>query len=126
VEYIYNLGFALLCNTSDNLLDFNKGHMQPIIGMVGVWKMEIFVLFMLLCKCNHICDKLKTSCSRLSPNVISTTYIIMKTSHNILCICCMKFVSLYNRCSTVIVLANNYIVSSIKLFMINVVESCIV
>lgn len=120
------MGFALLCNTNDTLLDLNKGHTQPIIGMVGVWKMEMFLLFMLLCRCNHVCDKLKTCCSKLSPNVISTTYIIMKTSHNELCICCMKFVSLYDRCSTLIVLANNYIVSSIKIFMISVFESCIV
>jgi hypothetical protein len=49
-KHIYNLGFTLLCNTSDNLLDLNKGCMQCIIGMVGVWKMEIFYF---LCCCGN-------------------------------------------------------------------------
>jgi hypothetical protein len=52
--YIYNLGFRLLCNTSDNLLDLNKGPMQPIIGMVGVWKWKFFIFYVVVQMQSHL------------------------------------------------------------------------
>jgi hypothetical protein len=53
-KYIYNLGFRLLCNTSDNLLDLNKGPMQPIIGMVGVWKWRFFIFYVVVQMQSHL------------------------------------------------------------------------
>jgi hypothetical protein len=52
--------------------------------------MEIF--YFLCCCANAITfvTNHEQSCSRLSPNVISIAYIIMKTSHDELCICCMN------------------------------------
>ncbi len=104
------MGFTLLYNNNDNLLDLNKGHMQPIIGMVGVWKME---------------RNYKQVVQGWVQMLYQLHTLLWKTSNDELSICCMNFVSLCNRCSTLIVLVNNYIVSSIKLFMISVFESCI-
>jgi hypothetical protein len=66
---------------------------------------------MLLCKCNHICATLYIGSSRLSLNVMSTTYVVMKRPHDELSICCMTFTYLYNKCLTLIILVNNHMVS---------------
>ncbi len=56
-------------------------------------------------------------CSRLSPNVMSATYAIVKKPNNELSICCMTSAYLYNKCSSLIILVNNHMVSYGKFFI---------
>ncbi len=71
---------------------------------------DIFLLFMLLCKCNHIYDTLKRNCSRLNPNVISITYVNVKSPQHLPSSYCMTFAYVCNKCSTLILLVSNYMV----------------
>jgi hypothetical protein len=81
---------------------------------------------MLLCKCNGICATLYIGSSRLSLNVMSTKYVIMKKPHDELFICCMKFTYLYNKCLTLTILVNNCMMPFGYFFIIGAFESYIV
>jgi hypothetical protein len=54
-------------------------------------------LFMLLRKCDRICDTLQIDFSWSSPNVISYAYAIVKSSQNELSNCCITFASEYSK-----------------------------
>lgn len=93
------------------------------IGCLGSG--NIFVLFMLLCKCSCICGKLQIDCSKLSPKV-TTTYAIIKTQQNELSIYYMTFAYLYNWYLTFIfMLICNCTISYNSLFIIGAFESYI-
>ncbi len=86
---------------------------------------NIFVLFMLLCKCSCICGKLQIDCSKLSPKV-RTTYAIIKTPQDELFIYYMTFAYLYNWYLTFIFVSIcNCIISYYNLFIIGAFESYI-
>jgi hypothetical protein len=66
---------------------------------------------MLMSKCNCICAALYINSSWSSPNAMLVAYAIVKRPHDGLFICCMTFAYLYNKCSALIILVNNHMVS---------------
>jgi Zn-dependent peptidase ImmA (M78 family) len=86
--------------------------------VVNVWGMEIYFY------CYYYCVNVITfvphciDCSSLTPNVILATYAIVKKSHNELSFYCMTFTYLYNKCSPLIILVNNCMVSYGKNFIL--------
>ncbi len=99
--------------------------------MSGIWhgyfgNEQIHLLFIVFCRCNHICGTIYLDCSGLIPNVISIAYAIVKRPHDELCVCCMTFAYLYNTFSTHINFWSNYMVSLGNVVMIGLFQSYIV
>ncbi len=61
----------------------------------------------------------------MNPNVISVAYAILKIPRDKPFICCITFACIYNKSSTLIILINNYTMSSYKFFIFSVFESYI-
>ncbi len=57
---------------------------------------------------------------------MSIAYVIMKTPHDELSICCITFAYVYNKLFTFISLHNNWIVSLGSFFIIGICESYII
>ncbi len=68
---------------------------------------DIFVLCMLLWKCDRINGTLLRYCFKLKPNVIFATYVVRKRSQDELSICCMTFAYVYYKCLALIIFVRN-------------------
>jgi hypothetical protein len=65
--------------------------------MFGTWhgcfeNEQMYLLFIVFGRCNHIRGTIYLDCSDLISNVISIAYAIVKRPHDELCVCCMTFV----------------------------------
>jgi hypothetical protein len=65
---------------------------------------NIVLLFMLLCKCDHICGTLQIYFSGFNSNVISVTYVIVKNPQDELSSYCITFAYEYSKCFTFMML----------------------
>jgi len=70
----------------------------------GEWRC-VFIVYVVLEMQSHFRDM-------LSFNVISITYVIVKSPQNEPPNCCMTFAYVYSKCSTLIILVSNCTVSS--------------
>jgi len=75
------------------------------------------------CKCVRICVKTYWDFSGSNPNVMFVAYVIVKTPHDELSICCITFAYVYNKLFTFINFHNNWIMSLCNFFIISICES---
>jgi hypothetical protein len=87
---------------------------------------DIVLLFMLLCKWNHIWGTLKINFFGLSPNVISIAYVIVKSSQDELFDGCITLAYECSKCFTFMMLVSNWMVLFGNFFIISLFESYIV
>jgi len=118
-----SLGFALLHSTNDDELFLKKGYIFHISSYFG--KGNMYLLFMELRKCVHICVKTYWDFLGSNPSTMFVTYAIVKTPYDELSICYITFAYVYNKLFTFISLHNNWIVS-LGNFFIYICESYIV
>jgi hypothetical protein len=117
-----NLGSALLCTTNDDL----PFYFYNVFECEYLRNGNIVLLFMLLCKCDHICGTLLIDFFGFSSNVILVTYAIVKSLQDELSSCCITFAYEYNNLFTFMMLVNNWMVSFGNIFIVDLFESYIV
>ncbi len=81
------LGSTLLHTTSDNL----PFYFYNVFECEYLGNVDIILLFILLCKCDHICGTLYIDFPGFISNVISVAYATVKSPKDELFGCCITF-----------------------------------
>jgi hypothetical protein len=98
-----NLGSTMLCSTNDDLPFYS----YSVFECEYLGNGDIFLLFMLLCKCDHICGTLYIYLFGFNSNVILVAYAIVKSLQDELSNCCITFAYEYSIFFTFMMLVNN-------------------